>query len=271
MAKEKIKTEKRAIKIVDGFITVEIVRRKRQPWDKAKVRNSLRILKRRKKAKMAEWSEGLPPIIRDRLAKIGKVSSEEKERITERERLDSLLKEFYKGFLDSEGLYQELKEYQEQGKQFLLREAQEKLESSFKKKASLIKFEEKSDGKLNVELLKEERSKEMEKDLVLELSSDNFTEVVNKYPLSVIDCWAPWCAPCRMVAPVIEELAKDYQGRIVFGKLNVDENPSLAMEYRIVSIPTLLIFKHGQLLDRKIGAMPRKMLEPELTKHIGEK
>jgi thioredoxin 1 len=219
---------------------------------------------------MAEWSEGPSPIIRDRLAKIGEVSSEEKERITERERLNSLLKEFYKGFLDSEGLYQKLKEYQEQGKQFLLREAREKLETSFKKKGLGIKFQEKSDGTLNVELLKE-GGKEMERDLVLELSSDNFAEVVNKYSLLVIDCWAPWCAPCRMVAPVIEELARDYQGRIVFGKLNVDENPALAMEYQIKSIPTMLIFKDGELIDRKIGALPRKMLEPELTKHIGKK
>ncbi len=219
---------------------------------------------------MVGWNEGLPPIIREKLIIMGEVTPEEKERITERERLNSLLKEFYKGFLDSEGLYQKLKEYQEQGKQFLLREAREKLETSFKKKGLGIKFQEKSDGTLNVELLKE-GGKEMEKDLVLELSSDNFAEVVNKSSLLVIDCWAPWCAPCRMVAPVIEELARDYQGRIVFGKLNVDENSALAMKYQIKSIPTMLIFKDGQLIDRKIGAMPKKMLEPELSKHTEKK
>lgn len=220
---------------------------------------------------MTEWNKELPPNIRDRLAKIGDVTPEEKERITERERLNSLLTEFYKGFLNSEGLYQKLKEYQEQGKQFLLREAREKLESSFKNKGLRIKFEKESDGTLNVELLKEEEVEEMEEDLVLELNPQNFDEALKKYSPLVVDCWAPWCAPCRMVAPVIEELARDYQGRIMFGKLNVDESPALAMKYQIKSIPTMLLFKNGELIDRKIGAMPRKMLEPELTKHIGDK
>ena len=219
---------------------------------------------------MAEWNEGLSLIAREKLAKIGEATPEEKERITEQEILDSLLKEFYKGFLNPEGLYQRLKEYQEQGKQFLLKEAREKLESSFKKEASLIKFEEKSDGTLDVELLEEAEVKERQENLVLELSSDNFDEIVNKYSLLVIDCWAPWCAPCRMVAPVIEELAGDYQGKIAFGKLNVDENQALAMKYQVMSIPTLLIFRNGELIDRKVGAMSRNMLEPELTKHIGE-
>jgi thioredoxin 1 len=219
---------------------------------------------------MVGQNEGLPPIIRERLNRMGEVTPEEKERMTERERLNSLLKEFYKGSLDSEGLYQKLKEFQEQGKQLLLREAREKLESSFKKKGLGIKFEEKSNGTLNVELLKEE-AEEIGKNAVFELNSQNFDEAVKKYSPLVVDCWAPWCTPCRMVAPVIEELAKDYQGKIVFGKLNVDENPALAMEYQIKSIPTMLIFKDSELVDRKIGALPRKMLEPELTKHLDEK
>ena len=219
---------------------------------------------------MAEWNEGLSLIAREKLAKIGEATPEEKERITEQEILDSLLKEFYKGFLNPEGLYQRLKEYQEQGKQFLLKEARAKLERSFNKEASLIKFEEKSDGTLDVELLEEAEVKERQEDLVHELSSDNFDEIVNKYSLLVIDCWAPWCAPCRMVAPVIEELAGDYQGKIAFGKLNVDENQALAMQFQVMSIPTLLIFRNGELIDRKVGTMPRNMLEPELTKHIGE-
>ena len=71
-----------------------------------------------------------------------------------------------------------------------------------------------------------------------------------------------------MVAPVIEELARDYQGKIAFGKLNIDENPSLAMRYQIMSIPTLLIFENGQLVDQKIGAMPRATLEAELAKYV---
>jgi thioredoxin len=216
-------------------------------------------------------NEGLPPIVSEKLIRIGGITPEEKERMTEGQQLDSLLEEFYKGLLDSEGLYQELKEYQEQDKQFLLREAREKLESSFKRKGLGIKFEEGSDGTLNVELLKEEEIEEMGKNAVLELSSQNFGEAVKKYSLLVVNCWAPLCGPCRMVAAIVEKLARDYQGRIIFGKLNVDENPALAMKYQIKYIPTMLIFKDGELVDRKIGALPRKMLEPELTRHIEEK
>lgn len=217
---------------------------------------------------MVERNEGLPPILRAKLARIGEATAEEKEGMAERERLDSLLKEFYRGSLNAEALYHRLKEYQEQGKQFWLKEAREKLEASFKNKGLPIKFVQKSDGTLNIELLNEDEVIKMEKDVVLELSSQNFDEVVKKYSLFVVDCWAPWCAPCRMVAPIIEELAKDYQGKIAFGKLNVDENPSLTERYQIKSIPTLLIFKDGQLIDQKVGAMPRNILEPELTKHI---
>ncbi|MCK5559313.1 MAG: thioredoxin [Thermoplasmata archaeon] len=96
----------------------------------------------------------------------------------------------------------------------------------------------------------------------------DFGEVVKKYPFVVIDCWAPWCGPCRMVAPVIDELAKDYTGKIVFGKLNTDENMETAMKYSIMSIPTLLIFKNGELIDRPVGAMPKPLLEENITKHL---
>lgn len=93
-------------------------------------------------------------------------------------------------------------------------------------------------------------------------------ELIQKYPLVVIDCWAPWCGPCLMVAPVIEELARDYAGKIIFGKLNVDENQRTAVKYNIMSIPTMLIFKNGKLVDQTIGAMPKQMLEPMLTKYL---
>jgi thioredoxin 1 len=102
----------------------------------------------------------------------------------------------------------------------------------------------------------------------IELDDGTFDEVIRKYPLVVVDCWAEWCAPCHMVAPVIEELARDYRGRIVFGKLNVDSNVRTAQQYAIMSIPTLLIFKNGQLADQLVGAMPRYMLEPQITMHL---
>ncbi len=102
----------------------------------------------------------------------------------------------------------------------------------------------------------------------LEVTDQNFNEIVNEYPVVVVDCWAPWCGPCQMVGPVIEEMAKDHQGKIVFGKLNVDTDKLVAGKYGIMSIPTIMIFKDGTLVDQKIGAMPRNMLEPEITKYL---
>jgi len=84
----------------------------------------------------------------------------------------------------------------------------------------------------------------------------------------VIDCWAPWCGPCRMIGPVIEELAREMKGKIVFGKLNVDENQQTSMKYKIMSIPTLLVFKNGALVDRFVGAMPKAMLIQKLKPHL---
>lgn len=102
----------------------------------------------------------------------------------------------------------------------------------------------------------------------VDLGDGTFHRFVEEHALAVVDCWAAWCAPCRMVAPVIDELASAYSGRIAFGKLNVDENRDTAMRYQVMSIPTLLVFKAGQLVDRIVGAMPRPLLEPKLTRHL---
>jgi len=102
----------------------------------------------------------------------------------------------------------------------------------------------------------------------IELTDASFSEFIQKYPLVVVDCWAPWCAPCRILSPIIEEMAHDYAGKIAFGKVNVDKNPRVAMEYGIMSIPTLLVFKNGRLMDRIVGAMPRKLLEPRITRFL---
>ena len=102
----------------------------------------------------------------------------------------------------------------------------------------------------------------------IEVSDATFKEMIQNHPLVVVDCWAPWCSPCYMVAPVIEEMARDYAGRILFGKLNVDENREVATQYQIMSIPTLLVFKNGKLADRIVGAMPRQMLEPKITRYL---
>ena len=102
----------------------------------------------------------------------------------------------------------------------------------------------------------------------LQITDADFDANIKKYPLVVIDCWAPWCGPCRMVGPVVEELAQEMQGKIVFGKLNVDENRSTSAKYGIMSIPTLLVFKNGDLVDNIIGAMPKEMLLGKLSSHM---
>jgi thioredoxin 1 len=94
-----------------------------------------------------------------------------------------------------------------------------------------------------------------------------FDQTVKKYPLIVVDCWAEWCGPCRMMSPVIEELAKEHAGEVVFGKLNVDENPETATKFSIMGIPTLLIMKHGAEVDRMVGVAPKLMIENKLKKH----
>ena len=88
---------------------------------------------------------------------------------------------------------------------------------------------------------------------------------IGKYQTVVVDCWAPWCGPCRMVGPIVEDLAREMKGKIVFGKLNVDENQATSTKYGIMSIPTLLVFKNGELVDRIVGAMPKDALKAKLT------
>jgi thioredoxin len=102
----------------------------------------------------------------------------------------------------------------------------------------------------------------------LNVNDADFNNYINKYDTMVIDCWAPWCGPCRMIAPVVEELAKELQGKIVFGKLNVDENQSTASHYEIMSIPSLLVFRNGKLVDKIIGALPKPMLKTKLEPYM---
>jgi len=104
--------------------------------------------------------------------------------------------------------------------------------------------------------------------LVLEVTGKNIDELIKNNPSLVVDCWAPWCGPCRMMGPIIDELATDLKGKITFGKMNTDENQDVAAKYEIQAIPTLLIFKGGKLADRKVGALPKKILEGELTKSL---
>ena len=104
-------------------------------------------------------------------------------------------------------------------------------------------------------------------DKPIEMTDADIDEHIKKYETLVIDCWAPWCGPCRMIHPIIEELAVEMKGKVVFGKLNVDENQSTALKYKIMSIPSLLVFKNGDLADVIIGAMPKQMLKPKIEKY----
>ena len=98
----------------------------------------------------------------------------------------------------------------------------------------------------------------------LEITDADIDNTIKKYETIVIDCWAPWCGPCRMVASVIEELARELHGKVVFGKLNVDENPGTSTKHQIMSIPTLLVFRKGSLVDRLVGAYPKEELKKKL-------
>jgi len=101
------------------------------------------------------------------------------------------------------------------------------------------------------------------------LSDASFSSEISKYPLMVVDFWAAWCGPCRMVAPIIEQLAKEYAGRVAFGKLNVDENPLTSGEFEVQSIPTLLIFRNGEAVDGIVGAVPKYQIESKIKAHLG--
>jgi thioredoxin 1 len=90
------------------------------------------------------------------------------------------------------------------------------------------------------------------------VTDDNISDISQKYPLMVVDCWAPWCGPCKMIAPIVEELAVEYEGKVAFGKLNVDENDKLARLHNIMSIPTLLLLKDGDVVERIVGAVPKE-------------
>jgi thioredoxin 1 len=104
----------------------------------------------------------------------------------------------------------------------------------------------------------------------LELTDANFQQEVLKSEKPVlVDFWAVWCGPCRMIAPVVEEIAKEYQGKLKVGKLDVDHNPETAMQFGVRSIPTLLVFKGGRVVEQIVGALPRKSLLDKVTPHLG--
>jgi thioredoxin 1 len=130
----------------------------------------------------------------------------------------------------------------------------EELEAIRRRKMSELKNDAKVDSKMPAE--------------PIVVTDADFDKFVTKYPVVLIDCWAPWCGPCRMVAPVIDALAKEMSGTVVFGKLNTDENPQVPNKFSISAIPTMMIFKDGKMVDRIIGAQPKEALAAKIKRNL---
>lgn len=105
--------------------------------------------------------------------------------------------------------------------------------------------------------------------MALEFTDANFqNEVISNDQLTVVDFWAEWCGPCRAIGPVVEELAKEYEGQVKVGKLNVDNNPDVSVKYGITSIPAILFIKNGEVVDKQIGAVPKSVLDQKIKAHL---
>jgi thioredoxin 1 len=120
------------------------------------------------------------------------------------------------------------------------------------------------------ELQKEAATKAMMSSITepIGLTDSNFANEISKYPIMLVDFWAPWCGPCRMVSPIIEQLSREYSGKVAFGKVNVDENERIATSFGIQSIPTLMIFRNGKAVDVMVGALPKAQIEMKLKQQI---
>ena len=102
----------------------------------------------------------------------------------------------------------------------------------------------------------------------IEITDSNFEEIVSSNLPVLVDFWAEWCGPCKMIGPVVDELAGEYEGKVVIGKVNVDENPETAAKFMVRSIPTLLILKGGEIVDKQVGAVPKSTLSQKLDAQL---
>ncbi|MCL6257744.1 thioredoxin [Aquiflexum sp. TKW24L] len=102
----------------------------------------------------------------------------------------------------------------------------------------------------------------------IEITDVNFQEIINSEHPVLVDFWAEWCGPCKMIGPIVEELAGDYAGKAVIGKVDVDSNPMVASQFGIRSIPTLLFFKDGKIVDKQVGAVPKAVLAQKLDAQL---
>ncbi len=127
---------------------------------------------------------------------------------------------------------------------------------------------EKVKQKMMEEMMSEDEKSVDYPDSPITLTDSNFDEKIKEYPLVLVDFWAEWCGPCKMMEPIIEDLAQEYQGDVVFGKLNVDQNKGKSSEYQVSGIPTMILFKDGQVADKMVGAMNKQMLAQKLENHL---
>ena len=125
---------------------------------------------------------------------------------------------------------------------------------------------EKKIKKLQELINEKEQLKNIKEPIVL--GDSTFSQTINKFPLTLVDFWAPWCGPCRMMSPIIDEIGKDYLGKLVVGKINVDENPLVAGQFGISSIPTLLLFKRGQAVNKIIGSVSKNKINEMIKTHL---
>jgi thioredoxin 1 len=102
----------------------------------------------------------------------------------------------------------------------------------------------------------------------LSLEDTTFFQTINKFPIMLVDFWAPWCGPCRMMSPIIDQIGKDYLGKLVIGKINVDENPLIARQFSISSIPTLMLFKRGKEVNKIIGSVSKNKIDEMVKMHL---
>lgn len=102
----------------------------------------------------------------------------------------------------------------------------------------------------------------------LNLNDSNFSQTINKFPLLLVDFWAPWCGPCRMMSSLIDQIGKEYVGKLVVGKVNVDENPTISRQFEISSIPTLILFKRGQSVNKIIGSVSKNKIDEMVRMHL---
>lgn len=101
------------------------------------------------------------------------------------------------------------------------------------------------------------------------LSKDNFDETIKSNQVVVVDFWAEWCGPCKMFLPIMSELANDFEGKAVIAKVNVDENPDLAQQFGVMSIPNIIVFKDGEVVENITGVRPKPFIENLINKHLG--